>query len=138
MGFFGLFMLLSHWIPWLNYEKRITPTIGSKVSYFRSFIIGAVFTLGWTACVGPILAGILALASVRATAWQGAYLLAVYSLGLGLPFLIIGAFFGSILPLVKRINRYSGIIQIISAILLIGVGIVVLLGKIALISTIGS
>ena len=73
-----------------------------------------------------ILGGILAIASVYATAWQGAYLLAVYSLGLGLPFLIIGVAFDSILPLLKRIHRYSRIIYIISGLLLITVGVLIL------------
>jgi cytochrome c-type biogenesis protein len=123
---FGLFILLALKVPWLNYEKRLTPSLGNTTGYLRSFLIGAVFSLGWTACVGPILGGILTIASVHATAWQGAYLLAVYSLGLGLPFLIIGVAFDSILPLLKRIHRYSRIIYIISGLLLITVGVLIL------------
>ncbi len=123
---FGLFMLAALKVPWLNYEKRLTPAIGSTTGYLRSFLIGATFSLGWTACVGPILAGILVLASVRETAWQGAYLLSVYSLGLALPFLVLGAAFDSVLLLLRRIRLYSGTISIISSLLLIGVGILVL------------
>jgi len=123
---FGLFMLAALKVPWLNYEKRLTPSLGSTTGYLRSFIIGATFSLAWTACVGPILAGILALALNSATAWRGAYLLAIYSLGLGLPFLIIGVAFDSIAPLLKRIHRYSSLIYLISGLLLIAVGILVL------------
>ena len=123
---FGLFILAAMKVPWLNYEKRLTPSLGNTTGYLRSFLIGAVFSLSWTACVGPILGGILTIASVRATAWQGAYLLAVYSLGLGLPFLIIGGAFDSVLPWLKRINRFSGLIHIISGLLLIIVGILIL------------
>jgi cytochrome c-type biogenesis protein len=123
---FGLFILLATRVPWLNYEKRLSPSLGSNTGYVRSFIIGAVFSLSWTACVGPILGSILTLATVHATAWEGAYLLAVYSLGLGLPFLIIGIAFDYFLPLLKRIQRYSGIIHLISGILLIIMGILVL------------
>ena len=123
---FGVFILAALKIPWLNYEKRLAPSLGNKTGYLRSFLIGVIFSLGWTACVGPILGGILALASVRATAWQGAYLLAVYCIGLGLPFLIIGAAFDSIMPLVKRIQRYSGIIHIVSGFLLIVIGVLIL------------
>jgi cytochrome c-type biogenesis protein len=130
----GIFILAARKIAWLNYEKRLTPAAGTRIGYLRSFLIGAAFTLGWTACVGPILAGILTLAAVRATAGQGAALLTAYSLGLGLPFLAVGAAFGSVMPLVKRIYRYMSVVQIFAAVLLIGVGILVLTGKIGLIS----
>jgi cytochrome c-type biogenesis protein len=132
---FGLFIIIATRVPWLNYEKRLTPSLGSTGGYLRSGIIGAVFSISWTACVGPVLGSILTLASVRATAWQGAYLLAVYSLGLGLPFLIIGAAFDSVLPLIKRISRYSGIIHIISGLLLIAVGVLILTDKLGWISS---
>jgi len=123
---FGLFMLAALKVPWLNYEKRLTPSLGSTTGYLRSFVIGATFSLAWTACVGPILAGILALALNSATVWRGAYLLAIYSLGLGLPFLIIGVAFDSIAPLLKRIRRYSGLIYLVSGLLLVVVGVLVL------------
>jgi len=123
---FGLFMLAALKVPWLNFEKRLTPSLGSTTGYLRSFIIGATFSLAWIACVGPILAGILALALNSATAWRGAYLLAIFSLGLGLPFLIVGVAFDSITPLLKRIHRYSSFIYLISGLLLIAVGVLVL------------
>ena len=123
---FGLFILVAMGVPRFNFEKRLTPSLGNTTGYLRSFLIGAVFSLSWTACVGPILGGILTMAAIPSTAWQGAYLLAVYSLGLGLPFLIIGVAFDSILPLLKRIHRYSRIVYIISGLLLIAVGILIL------------
>ena len=123
---FGLFMLASLKIPWLNYEKRLTPSLGSTTGYLRSLLTGAIFCLAWTPCVGPILGGILTLALSSETAWHGAYLLAVYSLGLGLPFLIIGAAFDSITPLLKNIRTYSTPIYIVGGLLLITVGILVL------------
>lgn len=126
---FGLFILVAVKVPRLNFEKRLTPSLGGTTGYLRSLLIGAVFSLSWTACVGPILGGILTIASVGDTAWQGAYLLAVYSLGLGLPFLIIGFAFDTMLPLLRRIQRYSGIIHIISGLLLIIVGILILTNK---------
>jgi len=123
---FGLFMLAALKIPWLNYEKRLSPAKGVKAGYLRSLLTGAVFSLAWTPCVGPLLGGILALASTSETAWQGGYLLAVYSLGLGLPFLIIGAAFDSVTPVLKRIYRYSNWVYIISGLLLIAVGVLIL------------
>lgn len=123
---FGLFILGTLKFPWLNYEKRLTPSLGATTSYLRSFFIGAIFSLAWTPCVGPILGGILALAWSSETAWRGTYLLGTYSLGLGLPFLIMGLAFDSIAPLLKRIRRYSTSIYIVSGLLLIAVGISIL------------
>jgi cytochrome c-type biogenesis protein len=123
---FGLFMFAALKIPWLNYERRLAPSQGITMGYLRSLLTGGVFSLAWTPCVGPILGGILALAWASETAWHGGYLLAIYSLGLGVPFLIIGAAFDSITPLLKRINRYSSIMYIASGTLLIAVGIFVL------------
>ena len=128
---FGLFLLAAPKVPWLNFEKRLTTPRGVSASYLRSFLTGGVFSVAWTPCVGPILGGILALALSLETAWHGAYLLAVYSLGLGLPFLIMGAAFDSITPLLKRILRYSTTIYIFSGVLLIAVGILILTNRLA-------
>ena len=126
---FGLFMLIALKVPWLNYERRLSPSLGTTSGYLRSLLTGAIFCLVWTPCVGPILGGILTLALEAPAAWHGAYLLAVYSLGLGLPFLIIGAAFDTIAPLLKRIYRYSAIIYIISGILLVAVGALTVTNK---------
>jgi cytochrome c-type biogenesis protein len=125
---FGVFLLAALKVPWLNYEKRLAPSLGMTTGYLRSFLIGAVISLTWTPCVGPILGSILALALTAETVGQGALLLAVYSLGLGLPFLIIGAAFGYLSPLLKRIYRYSRVIYIIGGLLLITVGVLILTG----------
>lgn len=126
---FGIFMLVALKMPQLNYEKRLAPTSKVATGYLRSFLTGVIFTLAWTPCVTPVLGSIMALAWASETAAQGGYLLAIYSLGLGLPFLIIGAAFDSVSPLLKRINRYSTLIYIISGALLIAVGILVLTNK---------
>ena len=126
---FGLFMLASLKIPWLNYEKRLTSSLGTTTGYLRSFLTGGIFSVAWTPCVGPVLGGILTLALDAANAWQGAYLLAIYSLGLGLPFLIAGIAFDAIIPLLKRISRYTTVIYIASGVLLIAVGILVLTNR---------
>ncbi len=123
---FGLFMLTALKVPWLNYEKRLNSSLGTTTGYLRSFLTGGIFSLAWTPCVGPILGGILTLALDSATVWRGAYLLAIYSLGLGLPFLIIGVAFDAITPLLKRIYSYSSWIYIISGLLLIAMGILIL------------
>ena len=72
------------------------------------------------------------LAMASETAWRGASLLAIYSLGLGIPFLIMGAAFDSALPLLRRIQRYSKLIYTISGIVLIVFGILILTGRLTL------
>ncbi len=133
---FGLFMLAALKVPWLNYERRLTPSLGTTTGYLRSFLTGSIFCLAWTPCVSPLLGGVLTLAWSSQTTWQGTYLLAVYSLGLGLPFLIIGAAFSSITPLLKRIYRYSRLAYIVSSVLLIAVGILILTNKLMVLSAI--
>ena len=123
---FGVLILASRKISWLNYEKRLSPRLGKTTGYVRSFLIGAAFSIGWTACVGPILGSILAIAATQERAWEGAYLLVIYSLGLGIPFLIIGIAFDYLLPFLKRIQRYTLIIYIVSGLLLIIIGILIL------------
>lgn len=135
---FGLFILAALRVPWLNYEKHLTSSLGNTTGYLRSFLIGATFSLAWTACIGPILGGILALALSSATAWHGAYLLAVYSLGLGLPFLVIGVAFDSVAPLLRRIHRYSNLISIISGLILIAIGILILTNNLIWLFSLGA
>jgi cytochrome c-type biogenesis protein len=128
---FGLFMLAALKIPWLNYEKRFNPSLSHITGYLRSLITGGLFSFAWIPCTIAPLGTILAFAGASETAFKGAYLLAIYSLGLGLPFLIVGAAFDYIAPLIKRIYRYSGLIYLASGVLLITVGILILTNKLA-------
>ncbi|MBN1643917.1 MAG: sulfite exporter TauE/SafE family protein [Dehalococcoidales bacterium] len=128
---FGLVMLAATKIPWLNYEKRLNLSLPIANGYLRSLLVGMIFPIAWIPCTSPVLAGILLLAGTSQTAWQGAGLLAIYSLGLGLPFLILGAAFGFITPVLKVINRYSIWVYFISGLLLLAVGILVLADKLA-------
>ncbi len=128
---FGLFMLAAPRISWLNYEKRLSPGRSVATGYFRSFIIGIVFAIAWTPCVGPVLGGILTLAFNSESAGQGASLLAIYSLGLGLPFLAIGLLFDTLVPWLKKISRYSAYIYIVGGLLLIAVGVLILIDKLS-------
>jgi len=128
---FGIFLIAAFKLPWLNYEKRLNTTVGSNPGYLRSIGIGAAFALGWTPCIGPILGAILTLAWSSQTIGQGALLLTIYSLGLGIPFIILGLVWGAIMPWWKNINRHLGTISIVSGVLLIIVGILILTGNLA-------
>ena len=123
---FGVFMLLAMRIPQLNFEKRLSAGRGRTTGYLRSLGIGGVFAVAWTPCAGPILGGILALALDTATAARGASMLAVYSVGLGIPFLALGLAFDFALPLVRRLNRFSPLVYLFSGLLLITAGVLTL------------
>ena len=129
MILFGLFLLAAPRISWLNYEKRLTPAHSITGGYLRSFIIGILFAVAWTPCVGPVLGGILTLAFGSESAWRGGALLAAYSLGMGLPFLLIGLLFDSVLPCLKWISRYSAYVYAVSGLILITAGILILVNR---------
>ena len=133
---FGLLMLAALKVPWLNYERRLTTSMGTTSGYLRSFLTGSIFCFAWTPCLGWQITGILSLAGSSGTVWRGTYLLAVYSLGLGIPFLAMGVAFDFIIPLLRNINRYSNWIYIISGLLLITVGILILTNRLILLSAI--
>lgn len=126
---FGALLLAAQRFPQLNFEKHLTLSQGRTTGYLRSFLTGAIFSMVAMSCATYILGGILMLALVSETAWHGASLLAAYSLGLGVPFLIIGAAFDKIAPLLKRIRRYSTVINIVSGALLVVVGILILTNR---------
>ena len=126
---FGALLLAAQKFPQLNFQKRLTPSQGRTTGYLRSFLTGAIFSMVAMSCATYILGGILMLALASETAWHGASLLAIYSLGLGIPFLIIGAAFDSIAPLLKRIRRYSTATYFVSGALLITMGILILTNR---------
>jgi cytochrome c-type biogenesis protein len=100
----------------------------------RSLSIGAIFSLAWMPCVGPVLGGILTLALSSQTVWQGVYLLLAYSLGLGLPFIAVGLALGALSPYLRWFNRHAYLTSIVSGALLIAIGILILTGKLAYLS----
>lgn len=121
---FGLFMLNVIRLPFLQNEKHIKiPKIFQKGHKGNSFILGATFGLGWTPCVGPILGSILLIASTQGTALQGAFLLATFSLGLAIPFLLVAVGIGGATKYIKKISKYLNVISIIGGVFLIFLGI---------------
>jgi len=131
---FGLHMTGLFRIRFLHYEKRFH-TESKPVGLLGSFVIGLAFAFGWTPCIGPILAGILLLAGSQETVFQGIGLLATYSLGLGLPFLITGISINSFLGLFHRIKRHFRVIEIISGTFLIVVGVLIFTNYLSIVSS---
>lgn len=97
-------------IPLLYREGRMHWRPARR-GYRSSFLIGLVFALGWTPCIGVILTGILFLAAQSATLTSGIILLAAYSLGLGVPFIVMGAAFTQMRPLLKKLAPHLGTIE---------------------------
>lgn len=106
-------------------EKKLELKPDGQTGYLRSVLFGIVFAAGWTPCVGPILAGILVVASQLQTVLQGILLLTAYSLGLGIPFLVVGLAFGPLSRSLRKMNRYLGVISAISGVLLVLMGILI-------------
>lgn len=130
---FGLFMLNVIKIPFLSREIQIkTPSFFQKGSKINSFVLGSTFGLGWTPCVGPILGSILTLAAASTTAFQGAFLLGVFSLGLAVPFLVIAAGFGSASAHIAKLGKLLNIISIIGGLFLIFLGILLFTNKLGI------
>lgn len=121
-------------LRWLDRTRRIPLRMG-RPGYVTSFIVGIIFALGWTPCVGPILAGILALAAQGGTLRAGVLLLAVYSLGLGLPFLVLGIAFDRLAPLLQRLRRWSRPIEVLTGLLLMLMGVMILMNWLLVINS---
>ena len=98
--------------------------------YGRSVFVGSAFSLGWTPCVGPILAGILTLAADGGSVFQGTLLLVFYAAGLGIPFLITGAALGSSTTILRKISPYMPAISIGSGILIVFMGMLIFLDRV--------
>ena len=94
----------------------------AAADYGRSVVVGVAFSVGWTPCVGPILAGILVLALDSASLLQAIILLTCYAAGLGIPFLIVGATFGASTKFLRKLNRWMPLIGVVSGVLLVFVG----------------
>jgi cytochrome c-type biogenesis protein len=127
---FGSYLILSTRLRRLNFEKRMTSLPKFKTSYITSFVFGAAFAVGWTPCVGPILGSTLTLA---ATAPGAAYnSLLAYSLGLGVPFLITGAFFSQATGIIRRMVKHLKYFNLAMGGMLIILGILVFTNNLSL------
>ena len=115
-------------------EKRVH--LHKKPSGFvGTFVVGIAFAAGWTPCIGPILASILMVAATSGKVGEGIGLLSVYSLGLGVPFLISGLLFHQFLIAFNRFRKYIRLVEICTGILLMAVGVMLtfdLMGKLTM------
>ncbi len=131
---FGLHLLGIININALNFEKKIHIN-QTPMHLMGTFVIGMAFGAGWTPCIGPMLGSILIVASNQQTIGQGIALLTVYSAGLALPFLAMSLFINSIMEIMKKTTRWIGVINRISGILLITVGLLLIFDRFRFLST---
>jgi cytochrome c-type biogenesis protein len=123
MVFFGLALTGLIKLPFLYTERRIQIQTRPSWGYLSSVLVGVSFAAGWTPCVGPMLGSILALGANQETLGQSVALLAVYSAGLGLPFLLVGLAVDRAGKLLQRIHRYLHAIQVAVGVLLVVFGV---------------
>jgi len=116
-------------IPQFWREYRFSANLSSSVSYGRSFVIGILFAIGWTPCIGPILAGIIGLATLRDTVWEGTYLLMAYSLGLGVPFILSAFALERLRRVAPLLIQHPQAVAFISGSFLVTVGMLMLSGS---------
>jgi cytochrome c-type biogenesis protein len=125
----GLHFLGVFRIPLLARQARIERA--HPAGPVGSYVMGLAFAFGWTPCIGPVLAAILAVAGSEATVARGAGLLAAYSLGLGIPFLIAGLFAGPFMGFMRRFRSHLGTVEKVMGGLLVITGVLFITGNIS-------
>lgn len=125
MGLLPLTLFARHWAPLQGLRPQ---------SSLRSLFLGMAFALGWTPCIGPVLASILALAATTGSASAGSLLLAAFSLGMAVPFLILCITFDRLPGLQDFLRRYSRISLLISGFLLVILGLLMFFNRLSVLS----
>ena len=125
--FLGLFFLGISKIPVLNLERKLNFDKLQNLSFFP-LLIGMAFAFGWSPCIGPILGSVLAIAINDSV--NGTLLLTIYSIGLGIPFLIVGLMMGKLIILSKNLAKFSRHFQILTGLILLITGVLILNGTI--------
>jgi cytochrome c-type biogenesis protein len=130
---FGLHLAGVFRIEWLDKDTRVQ-TSGRPASPIGAFLVGLAFAFGWTPCIGPILGGILAIAGSKNSVGEGVGLLAVYSAGLGIPFLVTSLAIDRFFVASKRIRKYYKPIEIASGALLVVLGVLIFTNRFTILS----
>ncbi len=128
IGFFG-----PQLARWLNQDVRLRNT-DTKPGIVSGFLLGFAFAFGWTPCIGPILATVLALAAASDTVARGVLLLAIYSAGLAVPFLLTAVGLSQFLRFYKNFRKYLHAVEVFSGALLLFIGGLVFFNKLTWLS----
>ncbi|HKJ28086.1 MAG TPA: cytochrome c biogenesis protein CcdA [Anaerolineales bacterium] len=135
---FGLHMTKIIRIPFLDYDLRPQSQPDRQRGYLSSALMGVFFSAGWAPCVGPVLGAILTLSFNQGGSAQGALLLAAYSAGLAIPFLLAATQIGWVTTILRRYGKVMHYTEIIMGVILIGIGILLFLGRFEQLATLGS
>jgi cytochrome c-type biogenesis protein len=129
---FALFLAGSVFLraPWLYGELRFHPSV-ARYGRAAPVVAGAAFAFGWTPCLGPVLGSILTIAADAHRAWAGATLLAAYTLGLGLPFLVCGLALGRLTGALTWVKRHLPAIVVLSAVVVGIFGVLLLFNRLS-------
>lgn len=130
---FGLHTMGVFRLGFLDTEKRAHAK-RKPAGPLGAVLVGIAFAFGWTPCIGPILAGILAIAASRETIAEGVLLLGVYSLGLGVPFLLTSVAINRFFSVTARIRRHYHAIELVSGGLLVVIGVLIFTGQLTIIA----
>ena len=125
---FGLHFLGLLRVPLLYREARFHVRV-EGASFIGAFVMGLAFAFGWTPCIGPVLATVLALAAEKESYWAGMRLLLVYSLGLGIPFVLAAVAIGPFIAFLQRFKRHLGRVEMVMGLLLVVAGVLMLTGS---------
>jgi len=129
IGFFGPVLA-----RWLNQDVRIHNTDTKQPGIVSGFFLGFAFAFGWTPCIGPVLSAVLVLAAASETIARGVLLLAVYSAGLAVPFLLTALGLGQFLRFYQNFRRHLHAVELFSGALLLFIGSLVFLNKLTWLS----
>jgi cytochrome c-type biogenesis protein len=130
-----IFLLGPMLTRWLNRDVHLRNVGGNKPGMVSGFLMGFAFAFGWTPCIGPILAGVLAVAATRDTIGQGVLLLSFYSAGLAIPFLLTALGIGRFLKFYQRFRRHLHTVEVFSGVLLLAIGALIFVNQLTWLSS---
>jgi cytochrome c-type biogenesis protein len=128
-----IFLLGPGMTRWLNRDIHFR-NLGGQPGMVSGFLMGFAFAFGWTPCIGPILGSVLAMAATQDTVLRGIFLLAAYSAGLGIPFLLTAIGIGQFLKFYKRFRRHIHMVEVFSGILLLAIGGLIFMNRLTWLS----
>jgi cytochrome c-type biogenesis protein len=123
---FGLHTMRVVTLPFLDAIRRMEIGEGMEPGYARSTLVGVTFAAGWTPCIGPLLGTVMTLAFTEPSRAVGFTF--VYAMGLAVPFLLMAALLTRAVGWLRRLNRYMRVVEIVSGLLMVGVGILLISG----------
>jgi len=131
---FGIHLTGIFKINFLYKDKRFH-NVEKPRGLLGALVLGLAFAFGWTPCIGPILAGILTIASTKESVTEGMFLLAVYSAGLGIPFLLTSVALNKFLGFYGRFKKHFHAVEVVSGVLVIAIGVLIMTGSLTRLAT---